>query len=66
MLIFDDLGITITMFAKLLYQKRIKCNTNEKPKFLKNKNLRLWIVTVAGFVFLDETQKTNYFLNLIS
>ncbi|VEU64413.1 hypothetical protein [Mycoplasmopsis cynos] len=59
----DDLGITITMFAKTFVPKKeLSAIQMKNLNSLKNKNLRLWIVTVAGFVFLDETQKTNYFL----
>ncbi|MCU9933415.1 hypothetical protein NWQ33_06155 [Mycoplasmopsis cynos] len=59
----DDLGITITMFAKnFCTKKKLSAIQMKNLNSLKNKNLRLWIVTVAGFVFLDETQKTNYFL----
>ncbi|AKF41030.1 hypothetical protein AAW50_01070 [Mycoplasmopsis canis] len=59
----ENAGITVTMFAKTFVpQKELSSIQRKNLDSLKSKNFRLWVITVAGFVFLDETQKTNYFL----
>lgn len=59
----ENVGITVTMFAKtFIPKKELSAIQLKNLNSLKNKNFRLWVVTVAGFVFLDESQKTNYYL----
>lgn len=63
----DGLGIICTMFSKFFTPK--KTISPVQIKFfneLKKENYKKWLVTVAGFGFLETNDTVNYFLkNLI-
>lgn len=63
----DGLGIICTMFSKFFVPR--KTISQVQVKFfnqLKEENYKKWLVTVAGFGFLENNDTVNYFLkNLI-
>lgn len=60
---FNGLGIIISMFSKnFVPSSTISPSQRVYLNKLKEENYKKWIVTVAGFGYLEQSNKTNYFL----
>lgn len=62
----QGLGLIATMFSKLFVPKNTLSEYQLKEyQNLKDKNYRLWVITVAGFGLNNENKKVDYFMKNI-
>lgn len=63
---FEKSGITATMFTKLFIPKKFIDQTQLNAyEVLKEKNYRLWVVTVVGFGMNSTSNRIKYFMKPI-
>ncbi|APJ38509.1 hypothetical protein [Mycoplasmopsis pullorum] len=59
----ENLGLIVSMYSKFFIPKKEISNVQLKQfEALKQKNYRLWVITVAGFAFKDPKNQDNFYL----